>query len=260
MTEPFRPGAITLDARSVTGLGPYQPCNDAAARGRVVQIHVELVAIGLRLDQQGEPVFSPKLAGRLHEDAPRPDIGPGIEIDTVRAVVDDALRNRQIVDFEFVDPDIEVRQDWRVGIAGQKLWHTRKRGAPSSKLADVEPAREPCERTPVQLDPRNRQECALGVVEHDIVQDSLAVQVAIDPSDGEAQARRRCDCRNLFGDETLSDWRIDDDHRQYQRRQQDRERPAKPLCPAAFALALRGVALCVDLVVFGHQNAWPSPT
>ena len=212
----------------------------------------------------------PTVGGDLHPALA--NVGSGEEVGLVRIGPGDALGDRQVADRKLVHADVEVGQDRRVGIAGAQCRQAEQRAAVGGQFADVEPARNPARRPPVEIDQRQVEKLALGIGQRDVVQPRLAVEIAVDPPDADRQPRSRRDFRDPVDDPAVPDRAVEHrecgDEQQHQpddTREQPLGRLAAPCEPANLhrnggVVRRGGVGWRVDGPFPRHQKAWPSET
>ena len=229
---PFAPRAVAKNTRRVTGVRPNQSSQHSAFGRAVIKVQIELVAIGLRIDQRKQAVFFAKVALRLHEHAAIANVRLCKEVNHRALFADYAGCNGETVDFETVDTDVEIGQNGRVRIAGQQFRHSQQRAAFRNQIANVQPAIDPAKRPPIQIDFRNGQELALGIVQHHIVQHGLAKQVAVYPANLEPHPGSRCNLCDLVCDQTFADRAVENSGEQQHRRDHEDHKSGKPFAPA----------------------------
>ena len=127
---------------------------------------------------------------------------------------------------------------------------------------DIEPAAQPGERVPVEIDLGHGEEHALRVSEREIMQDKVVVDAAIYSPDRDAQTGLRLKLGDLIDDPAFADRAVEAGH---QRRDQQAEYDGyahRPLGDArARVLSLRRVRCRVfPDWLFAHQKACPSET
>ena len=259
---PLAPCPVARDARVVAVGKARKARQHAACGGEVIGFEIEAVAVRLGIDQHRDPVLRAQPRARVHQRAALADIDLGERIDPLGLTGGNALGDDEILDRQLVDADVEIRQQRRVGIAGQQFGQARQPPAPRGHLADVEPAPQPVQRPPVELDFGDGEEQALGVAHPHIAQCRRAVDIALDPPDGKAQARGGRDRRDLVGDEALADRGRKEPRHQHQRCQQQRQHPAEPLGPHPLAACWAAVVGQFRGGGLGriHQNACPRLT
>ena len=216
---PARPAAVTDDPPVIPGGEACQSGQHPACRSAIVARQIKPVAIGFGVNQQGNPVLRAQPRIRIYQRAACADVHCGGQIGAFITRRGNPLGDHQILDPEAVYPDIEIRQQWRVGIAGKQFRQPRQPPAPCGQLADIKPAPQPVERPPIELHFGNRQKHALGIADRHAAQHRLAVNVAFDPPDGEPQARCRGGGRNLIGHKSLANRRAQEPAHQHQGRQ-----------------------------------------
>ena len=251
MAKPLCPRTVPLDPCIVGGVQSRDLRKRAIGGGAIVKGEIEAVAIRLCIEQQVEPVLPAKRALCIDERAAFANVDLRGEVDALRFLSGHTGSQRQVVDLEPIDADVEIRQDRRVRVAWQQLGQAQQLRPARGQFAHIEPAPEPGQWPPAEFHLGNGEEGSFGVFQHHIVQHSIAVDIALDPSDFETEPRCRCDLRDLIGDEPLADRRGEECPDDKDRQHHDRDRPAEPLCPATLAFALGRIDLCV----LDHQNA-----
>ena len=214
----------------------------------------------MRIDAEQHPAFA--------------NIGLGDEVDPA-ALADHLFPQRQLIQFEAIHPDIELRQQRRIRVAGTQLGKSRQLAAMENQLADIEPAFEPRERPPLQVGLGDHHEYAVGIAQDNIVQGGFVEDRSLDPPDLDFQARTRRQLGDPVDHEAVADLAIEQqdqrehaDHRGRQQRRAAGNHIAPPVAPGRAGRG-RGFAgqrvFCLirfggagNLV--GHQNAWPSAT
>ncbi len=169
----------------------------------------------------------------INQRAAFANVDLGVQVGAFITVGRHPLGNHQVFNRKPIHPDIKIGQQWCIGIAGQQFGQPFKPPAPGCDLANIQPAPQPMQRPPIKADFGNGQEHALGVAYLDRSQHRLAIDIAFNPSDLEAQARCRSGGGNLIGNDTLTDWCSQKPGNQHKRGEQQRQRPPKPLTPAA---------------------------
>ena len=229
-----------------------------------VEIDIEPIAVGLGVHQQREPVARAQSATGGEIDPSVTDIGLAIEVHPVRPVVHHAARDAKVVEFEAIDPNVEIGQDRRVGIARKKLGRAQQRPAARHQLAHVEPAPKPVKRAPVEFGDRDVEERPPRIGKDHVVQRRAPVDIALDPADRNPQPGGRRRGGDLIGDEALPDRAVE--HRERDQHERDEAddradepapRPAQSRTPPRGFLAL---GRAFHDRVLGHQNACPSET
>ena len=257
---PALPRAVADDPRRIAAIELRQPRQHASGRGERIARKLEPVAIGLGIEQQREAVARTQPRVCIDQCAALADIDFGGEVRPLVARSGEPLGDHQILDHQPVHPDVEIGQQRRIGVAGEQFGQPRQPPAPRGDLADVEPAPQPVQRPPVEPHLGDGEEGALGIAHRHLPQQRVAVDVALDPPDGEPQARSGRGRRDLVGDETLADRGGEEQRHEQEGCEQQPQRPARALAPALTPRCLARRRRCAVLHRVRHQNACPRLT
>ena len=187
-TLPVAPAARTDDPRTKILLRPGQSGKHAPGRGGIIQFQVKFITRRCGIEQYEQPVGAAQLALGPDHGAAIADVGARYQVNPPRLPrhppgTHDPLGNCQPVNLQPIDPDIEIGQDRRIGIAGIELRAAQQDAAACHQLADIEAAAQPVQRAPVELHHGHPQERSLGIGQGDIVQHRHAIQRPLDPPD-----------------------------------------------------------------------------
>ena len=258
---PALPAALAAEPHGDAALRLGKPGEKAARRRGVVEREVEPVGRRRGVDQREQLVLPAEAAVGAQQGAAVADIDFGDQVDPP-LLTDHAARNGEVVDLETIGANVKVGQQRRIGIAGVQAGQARQGAAPGDEAADIQAFGEPVERPPVELDPGNAQEHALGIGEGHVAQHRRAVERAFDPPDGDAHARSGRIRGDTVGDEAVADRAVENRHDQREEEEHAEHRLQQQLGPAQ---AAPGSLSCPQLplnrrwiALFGHQNACPS--
>ena len=140
---PALPGAVPRNARGIAGLEPGKAGQHAIGRCAEIGGQIETIAVGLGIEQQGDPVARAQLGLGIKQRAPFADIDAGLKVGLFVARRRHPLGDHQILDRELVHADVEIGQQRRIGIPGKQCGQPLQPPAPRGNLADVEPAPQP---------------------------------------------------------------------------------------------------------------------
>ena len=260
VSVPSRPGAISADPRLVRSRKAKQGGDGAFCGCGDIGLYIEIVAVRFRVEQDCEPVRLAQAGISVHEQATVLNLHFRGKVDALRLVTGDAGRQHEIVDLELVDGNVEARQDRAFLFAREEFRQAHQGRTPRHKAVDVEPVVEPASRVPVDLGTRDREEYALRIGQAHIVENRFAVDIPVNPADGNIEPVREGLACNPVGEETLADGSVQDDQRPGDQEQGRAKKAEHPLTRApkprtAFLRANLGLGFHVR-----HQNAWPRET
>ena len=137
------------------------------------------------------------------------DVCASREIEPPALVARDAFRQSEILKFQMPDLDVETGKHRRIGIARVEFRQSLQLAASDYQRTNIEPVVRPGERAPVDLRARYGQEHALGIGQRQVVENRIAIDVALDPPDLDPQAVLRLQIGDLVGDPALPDGRVE---------------------------------------------------
>ena len=106
---PLRPGAIAAHAHVERDIEPGERGNRAVGRGGGIQRKIEIVAIGFGVDQQRHPVTRAQTPVKIEQQPAVIDLSAPGDVDPLRVFSGDAAGQREIVDHQFLDRNVEAR-------------------------------------------------------------------------------------------------------------------------------------------------------
>ncbi|WP_341858486.1 hypothetical protein WKH79_07420 [Qipengyuania sp. GPGPB31] len=106
---PLRPGAIAAHAHVERSIEPGERGNRPVRRGGGIQRKIEIVAIGFGVDQQHHPVTRAQTPVKIEQQPAVIDLSAPGDVDPLRVFSGDAAGQREIVDHQFLDRNVEAR-------------------------------------------------------------------------------------------------------------------------------------------------------
>jgi hypothetical protein len=223
---PRGPAALALYRQDDRPFRPEHRPGDSPSGGGELHVEIEPVAVGLRVEEEREPVAA---VAHVRLEA---DEGPaGADVRLADEARHPRLAGHRAADPHLRDPqaadmDVEAGQDRARPLAGPKLRQAVERGQTGIEPVDDQAVGDPAERLPVDVDQRRFREQPLRVVEPDVAKPSVAPDRSLDPADMDPEARAGRGRRDPVGDEAVAGGGVEE-HRQrrgkHRQRQRDRD-------------------------------------